>query len=53
MSVTDTFVPLELDLSSLTPGPHTLTLQVRLLDDASKVWTDALTETLSVVVDVP
>lgn len=49
---TATFQPLVLDVDSLGSGPHVVTLQVTLHHDWSRVWTDALREEMTVVVDV-
>lgn len=47
---TDAYQPLVLDLATLSPEPHTVTLSVTLTNDWSRVWTDALHEEMSVLV---
>jgi len=46
------FQPLLLDVAALGTGPHVVTLQVTLHHEFSRVWTDALREEMSVVVDM-
>jgi len=50
LQTTATFAPFTLDVSTLAAGPHTVTLQVRAAGSDVKVWTESVTETMSVEV---
>ncbi|MBM4370195.1 MAG: hypothetical protein FJ098_00975, partial [Deltaproteobacteria bacterium] len=53
VSDTPAWQPLALDLSTLIPGEHEVTLSVTLEHDWARVWTDALHEEMNVTVMVP